>query len=104
MTNFSLLTLALIGGIVLGVLFFGGLWATVRMVTKAKVPAIWLLTSLLIRFLITLLGFYYIGAGSWKTMLTCALGFWIGRMIVFYSSKQLELKRIEPGKEERNEA
>lgn len=99
MTNISLLLVAFIGGIALGIFFFGGLWLTVRMVAKAKAPAIWLIGSLLARFSITLLGFYFIGVDSWQRLLSCLVGFLGGRIIVFYVSRRWESRPAESKKE-----
>ena len=39
------LVLALITGVVLGAIFFGGLWWTVRKCVSAKQPALWFFGS-----------------------------------------------------------
>ena len=62
MTN---LTLALLAGLSLGAMFFGGLWWTVRRGMSAKHPALWLFGSVMLRMGATLAGFYFVGRGDW---------------------------------------
>ena len=54
------LVLALVAGVVLGAMFFGGLWWTVRKGVSSKQPALWFLGSLLLRMGIALAGFYFV--------------------------------------------
>ena len=74
--------LALLLGVSLGAMFFGGLWWTVRKVVSADRPALWLFGSLLLRTGVVLAGFYFISRGNWGRLPVCLLGFIIARMIV----------------------
>lgn len=76
------LVLAGLAGGGLGMLFFGGLWWTVRKGVSSKRPALWFLGSLLLRTGIVLAGFYLISGGHWERLLACLLGFVIARFIV----------------------
>ena len=76
------LVLALVAGVLLGAIFFGGLWFTVRKGVSSKRPALWFLGSLLMRASIVLVGFYFIAQGHWERLLVCLLGFVIARLIV----------------------
>jgi len=91
--------LAFAAGIVLGTLFYAGLWLTVRKSLGEKVPAVWFIGSFIIRISIVLLGFYYISKANWKMLLICLLGFITARILVFWVTKKLEQK-IEPNKNE----
>jgi len=82
MNNFLLLALALVAGLVLGAIFFGGLWWTVRRGLSAKSPALWFLGSMLLRMSLVLAGFYFVGHGDWQRLVTCLTGFIIARFIV----------------------
>ena len=82
MNNFLILALALVAGILLGAIFFGGLWWTVLKGVAAKNAALWFLGSLLLRMAIVLAGFYFVGRGDWQRLVTCLLGFIIARFIV----------------------
>ncbi len=82
MNNFLMLTLAWAAGLVLGAIFFGGLWWTVRKGIASKHPARWFLASLLLRMGIVLPGFYYVGCGRWDRLMACLLGFIIARVLM----------------------
>jgi F1F0 ATPase subunit 2 len=82
MNNFLFLALALGAGLVLGAVFFGGLWWTVSKGVFSKSPGVWFLGSILLRMSIVLAGLYYIGRGDWERLVSCLLGFVIARYIV----------------------
>jgi len=73
---------ALVTGALLGTIFFGGLWWTVRQGVSAKRPALWFLGSLLLRTGIVLAGFYVVAGGHWERLLLSLLGFVIAHFIV----------------------
>jgi F1F0 ATPase subunit 2 len=73
---------ALLAGVLLGAMFFGGLWWTVRKGVSSAQPALWFFGSLLLRTGITLAGFYVVSGGHWKRLLVCLFGFTIARFIV----------------------
>jgi len=74
--------LALVAGMLLGALFFGGLWWTVAKGVSASRPALWFGASLLLRTAIVLAGFYFVAGGDWKRLLMCLSGFVIARLVV----------------------
>jgi F1F0 ATPase subunit 2 len=76
------LAMVLFVGLLLGVLFFGGLWWTVLKGVSARQPALWFGASLLLRTGIVLAGFYLVSAADWKRLLLCLLGFIVARFIV----------------------
>ena len=76
------LALALVAGIMLGVIFFGGLWWTIRKGATSKRPELWFLVSFLLRMSIAMAGFYFIGREHWERLLACLLGFIIARLVV----------------------
>jgi len=73
---------AMVTGVLLGVMFFGGLWWTVRKGFSSKQPALWFFGSLLLRISIALGGFYFVSGGHWERLLVCLLGFVLARLIV----------------------
>jgi F1F0 ATPase subunit 2 len=91
MTMNETLTLLLPGGagIVLGVIFFGGLWWTVRNGISSKQPALWFSGSLLLRMSITLAGFYFAGGSDWRRLLSCLFGFSLARLAVTLVSREV---------------
>lgn len=76
------LFLALLAGMILGVVFFGGLWITVRKGLRSNKAALIFIGSFILRMAIVLLGFYYIGGDSWQRMLVCLAGFLIARTVI----------------------
>jgi F1F0 ATPase subunit 2 len=84
------LALALVTGVLLGAIFFGGLWWTVRRGVSSKQPALWFLGSALLRTGIALGGFYLVARGHWERWLVCLIGFMIARAIVTGLSRVAE--------------
>ena len=84
--------LILLAGMLLGLVFFGGLWWTVQNGLSAKQPALWFGISMLLRTGIVLAGFYFIGGADWKRLLLCMLGFVIARIVVTLRVKSWEVK------------
>ena len=76
------LMLALVTGLLLGAMFFGGLWWTVRKGVSSKRPALWFVGSLLVRTSIAVAGFYFIARGHWQRLIVCLIGFVVARLIV----------------------
>jgi len=74
------LALAGVAGLVLGAIFFGALWWTLRKGLQSPRPGRWLLGSLVLRTALVLAGFYLVGAGHWERMLACLLGFVSARL------------------------
>jgi len=91
--------LAFIVGLLLGTIFFGGLWFTVKKLVTSKIPALWFLGSFFLRVSITLIGFYYISSGSWQRLLICVAGFITSRYSVIYFTKSNNEKQVLLNKE-----
>jgi F1F0 ATPase subunit 2 len=94
MNETLILMLAWTAGGVLGAIFFGGLWWTVRKSVSSKQPALWLFGSLIFRTSAVLAGFYFISGGHWERMLLCFVGFFMARPVV--------IRLTRPSKENRN--
>ena len=94
MNEIVYMILAFIGGLLLGTIFFGGLWFTVRKLVISKIPALWFLGSFILRVSITLIGFYYISSGSWQRLIICVAGFIIARFAVIHFTKLSKEKLI----------
>jgi F1F0 ATPase subunit 2 len=82
MNEIFLMMPALVAGMLLGAMFFGGLWWTVRKGVSSTRPALWFFSSLLLRTSLTLAGFYVISNGHWEKLLVCLLGFTMARPII----------------------
>jgi F1F0 ATPase subunit 2 len=78
------LTLALAGmaGLLLGAIFFGGLWWTIRLGVTSKRPALLFPGSMLLRIGVVIAGFYVVSDGHWQRLLACLFGFGLARFIV----------------------
>ena len=77
-------------GLLLGAIFFGGLWWTIRKGLSSKRLALWFLGSLLLRTSIALAGFYFVVRGHWERLLLCLLGFVMARLIVTWITRPAE--------------
>jgi F1F0 ATPase subunit 2 len=75
------LMLAMVVGISLGAMFFGGLWWTVRKSFSSRQPGLWFLSSLLLRTCLVLAGFYFVARGRWESLPVCLVGFLAARVI-----------------------
>ncbi len=95
MREISNMILSFIGGMLLGTLFFGGLWFTVRKLTSSKMPALLVLSSFLFRVSIALLGFYFIGLGDWRKLVACMIGFIIARFVIIHYTKSIDKKKLQ---------
>ena len=99
MNEILYMIVALISGLALGVIFFGGLWFTVRKTVASTKPALWVFGSFLFRMSITLIGFYYISQGNFQRLIICLIGFVAARFIVTYFIKSIEKKQAQFKKE-----
>ena len=89
---------ALATGVLLGAIYFGGLWWTIQKGVSSKQPALWFFGSLLLRTGIALAGFYFISCGHWEKLLVCLLGFVLARLTVTRLTRATE-KPICPAQE-----
>lgn len=81
----SLLTIsaAAAAGALLGLLFFQGLWITIRNLQAVRHPAALMLGSLLLRFAVVLGGFYLLARyGDWPHLLAAAAGLTLVRILL----------------------
>lgn len=69
-------------GAMLGLLFYGGLWITVRTLMMTQHPVAMTLGSFLFRVAVTVTGFLLIARGGWQNALACFAGFVAGRIAV----------------------
>jgi F1F0 ATPase subunit 2 len=76
------LTLLFIIGMGVGLVFFGGLWLTVRALPTAKYPTALALASFWGRTALTVVTFAWLLSRDWKSVLMLLLGFLGGRLVV----------------------
>ncbi len=82
MNEYIKLIASLATGLLLGSIFFGGLWLTVTKAMSSATPAFWFIISFLIRTAIVLSGFYFISNGNFTRLIVCLCGFILARMLV----------------------
>lgn len=75
------------GGL-LGSVYFGGLWLTLRRVSTSRHPALLMLSSLLLRLAGVGFGLYLFADGNWQRYLAAVPGIVLARW--------LWIRRIEP--------
>ena len=95
MNEILYMALAFLGGLVLGTLFFGGLWLTMKKLITSKMAGLLFSGSFLIRAGIVMIGFYYSSLGHWQRLLICVLGFVVARFFVLHFTKQPGEKQIQ---------
>jgi F1F0 ATPase subunit 2 len=82
MNEVLVLAVPLAAGLLLGALFFGGLWWTVIQGASSARPALWFFISMLLRMSVTLPGFYFVGGDDWRRWLLCLFGLILARLAV----------------------
>ena len=80
MSETWLLITALFVGLLLGAIFYGGLWWTVRRSVSSNTLSLWLIGSFAARAIIAVSGFYFVSQGDWRRLLGCLLGFVVARI------------------------
>jgi F1F0 ATPase subunit 2 len=73
---------AMLAGVVLGAVFFGGLWWTVRRGLSSKQPAALFLGSLLLRTLLVVAGLYVVSRGDWRNLVASLAGILLARTAI----------------------
>lgn len=97
MTTVLLLVASCTAGALLGVIFFWGLWTTLKRLGRERSTAVLLLGSLVLRFGLVLGGFYLLARyAGWEHVLAAALGFTLSRILVVYRLQADAVTR-EPG-------
>lgn len=91
--------LMILAGIFIGLLYYGGLWLTVKRAVATKIPALWFGISFIFRTGIALAGFYFLSQGSRHHLLECIAGFIIGKFLVtrFTGSKKVLTSKVAKG-------
>ncbi|MDZ4132815.1 MAG: ATP synthase subunit I [Dethiobacteria bacterium] len=88
--------LSFLGGGLLGLFFFGGLWWTVQKITGSGGPYLLFVASFLVRTTVVLGGFYLLLTVGWQYLLAAMAGFLLARTVLANKLKPL----ITPPKRE----
>ncbi|MCK7548121.1 ATP synthase subunit I [Marinobacter koreensis] len=82
----------LASGAILGLVFLWGLWLTVQKLPATRHPALLVMASLILRFAVSLAGFYVIvQLGGWDQILMAVAGFTLPRLFL--------ARRLQPPQE-----
>ena len=85
-----------IGGIVLGGIFFGGLYWTVASLSRFRQKGLVLVSSAVVRLVIVGAGLMLLGAGSWQRMIATLLGILVARQILLMTvGRKIKPKEID---------
>lgn len=86
-----------IGGIVLGGIFFGGLYWTVASVQRFRRKGLVLVSSAIVRLVVVIgAGLILLGAGSWERMLATLLGIVVTRQILLITvGRKIKTKEVD---------
>ena len=82
MGEILILIRTLLVGALLGGMFYGGLWWTVRRAVSIRHIGVWVSGSFLLRTSIAVGGLYFATHGDWRALLACLLGFLMARICV----------------------
>lgn len=74
--------LILLTGFGLGILFYGGLWVTIRALPKSRHPAMLALGSFWGRSALVIAGFILTTARRWQNAIVCLAGFVLARIVL----------------------
>lgn len=99
-SRFPAIGLALLGGAALGVVFFGGLWLTVRRLERHRRASALFAASLMARSAVLLAGLWWFGRGEMLRMLGCAAGVLILRPVFVWGIAPSAHRASAGGEEE----
>ena len=74
----------LVGGALLGIVFFGGLWLTVRRLPYVRQPALLFVVSAILRTCVVMFGMWFLGGSDLRSVLCCLLGVIIARTVIIH--------------------
>ena len=86
------LILAFLVGVLVGGVFFGGLWWTIRKALPSNLAGVWFAGSFLVRTAIALVGFYAAGQGDWRRLVSSVVGFLVARLLVVRLTRTLRME------------
>lgn len=95
----TVIALSVAAGAGLGLLYFGGLWLTIRRLAGSRRPALLFGSSLAVRLSLTVVGFYFVMDGSWERALACLGGFLIARQVLISRLRPDHAPAAAAGKE-----
>lgn len=85
--NLFILLISVMIGMVLSIIYFGGLWYTVKYIERLRRPYLLIIFSFLARNAIVLIAFYYLMIYHWSYLITAFAVFIITRQIIIARTK-----------------
>jgi F1F0 ATPase subunit 2 len=82
MSDAAALALALLGGALLGVFYFGTLWLVVRRLDRLTWPAGWLVVTGILRLAVVLVLLALLGGTRWERLVIALVGFVAVRVVL----------------------
>jgi F1F0 ATPase subunit 2 len=82
-----------VAGGLLGALFFGGLWWTVRKGVSSKRPALWFSGSFVVRMGVVVSGVCVASRGRWEQLLSCLVGLLMASVLVVWLTRTSKRNR-----------
>jgi F1F0 ATPase subunit 2 len=79
MTEIQAILPALLAGTLLGTIFFGGLWWTIRKGLPSQRAALWFSVSFVLRTVVVVGGLYFVASGDWTQLAASVVGFLLAR-------------------------
>ncbi|MFN1834161.1 ATP synthase subunit I [Balneola sp. MJW-20] len=79
-----LVVFSIISGLLTGLVYFGGLWYTVRILPSATIPHGVLILSMALRLSVALLAFFMLLKLNWSYLLIALLSFLLVRQVMIY--------------------
>jgi F1F0 ATPase subunit 2 len=89
---------AFAAGVLGGAAYFAGLWLTVCRITRTRHPIILVFTSMLLRMVALLLGFYFIMHGRWERLLACLAGVLLARALAIRKLRPIHQESVLAGR------
>jgi F1F0 ATPase subunit 2 len=93
-TEFIILSLSLVAGVLIGAFFFAGLWWTVRYGLQSNHPALFFMISLIVRLGMASGAFYLVSGGALDRLGAALVGFLVSRHLI--------QRRLRPRTERKN--
>ena len=74
-------------GLIIGAVYFAGLWFTVRRLTGAGLAPLWLFISAVVRLAFLVAALFWIMNGSWERLLAALAGILVARFVATWTAR-----------------
>jgi len=84
-------------GVILGIIFFGGLYWTIQKLTEVKRPGLLMICSLIFRMAVLLSVLFYVSKSGYMGILYAMLGMFLVRVIMTFKIEETTEKQKKGG-------